>query len=71
MIKISRNKLGNFLLVCPIFLMGTGRIFSGWPPTWVVQQSVDGTIQAVQEKFSTSILLTVFRQIFYYDIIRI
>jgi len=34
MAKIVRNNLGDFLIVCLIFSMMTGWIFSGWPLIW-------------------------------------
>ena len=34
MAKIVKNNLGNFLVVCFIFLMIMGWIFSGWPQIW-------------------------------------
>ena len=34
MAKIIRSNLGDFLIVCLIFLVMTGWIFSGWPLIW-------------------------------------
>ena len=47
MTKIARNNLGNFLVICLVFLTVTGWIFSGWPKIWQ-NPPVPPEIQPVQ-----------------------
>ena len=45
--KLIKNNLGNFLVICLIFLMVVGWIFSGWPQIWQ-KPRIPPTIQKVE-----------------------